>query len=77
MRVSKMVRHDRKSRPEGELLSWEEMVTTDPLEESEALTEKLRAQMESSQRLNEYYNEVVAELRASLDRIEAEESQAR
>jgi hypothetical protein len=53
------------------------MVTTDPLEESEALTEKLRAQMESSQRLNEYYNEVVAELRASLDRIEAEESQAR
>ena len=58
-------------------MSWEDQVTTDPLEESEALTEKLRAQMESSQRLNEYYNEVVAELRASLDRIEAEESQAR
>jgi len=57
-------------------LSLEEPVTIDPAEESAALTEKLRAQMESSQRLNEYYNEVVAELRASLDRIEAEEGKA-
>jgi len=60
-------------------LSLEEPVTIDPAEESvaltesAALTEKLRAQMESSQRLNEYYNQVVAELRASLDKIEAEE----
>jgi hypothetical protein len=29
--------------------------------------------MASSQRLNEYYNQVVAELRASLEKIEAEE----
>ena len=71
-----MVRHDRKRKPEGELLSLEEPVAIDPAEESAALTERLRAQMESSQRLNEYYNEVVAELRASLDRIEAEEGKA-
>ena len=32
-----------------------------------------RAQMASSQRLNEYYRQVVAELRASLEKIEAEE----
>jgi hypothetical protein len=30
----------------------------------------LRAQLKSSERLNEYYNEVVAELRASLEEIE-------
>jgi hypothetical protein len=29
--------------------------------------------MASSQRLNEYYKQVVAELRASLEKIEAEE----
>ena len=71
-----MVRHDRRLKAEDELLSLEEPVTIDPAEESAALTEKLRAQMESSQRLNEYYNEVVAELRASLDMIEAEEGKA-
>jgi hypothetical protein len=54
--------------PEGELVM-------DPIEESEALSEKLRAQMQSSERLNEYYNEVVAEIRASLERIEDEESE--
>jgi|SoimicMinimDraft_3_1059731.scaffolds.fasta_scaffold133587_1 predicted nuclease with TOPRIM domain len=63
-----MVRHDLKSMPEGELVM-------DPIEESEALSEKLRAQMQSSERLNEYYNEVVAEIRASLERIEDEESE--
>jgi hypothetical protein len=31
--------------------------------------------MQSSERLNEYYNEVVAEIRASLERIEDEESE--
>ena len=68
-----MVRHDRRSKAEDELLSLEDPVTIDPAAESAALTDKLRAQMESSQRLNEYYNQVVAELRASLDKIEAEE----
>ena len=63
-----MVRHDLKSMPEGELVM-------DPIEESEALSEKLRAQMQSSERLNEYYNQVVAEIRASLERIEDEESE--
>jgi hypothetical protein len=35
--------------------------------------EQLRAQLQSSELLNEYYNAVVAELRASLEQIEAEE----
>jgi hypothetical protein len=33
----------------------------------------LREQLKSSERLNEYYNAVVAELRASLEQIEAED----
>jgi hypothetical protein len=37
------------------------------------LEDRFRAQMASSQRLNEYYKQVVAELRASLEKIEAEE----
>jgi hypothetical protein len=35
--------------------------------------EMLRAQLMSSERLNEYYNAVVAELRASLDEIDQRE----
>jgi hypothetical protein len=33
----------------------------------------LREQLRSSDRLNEYYNAVVAELRASLEQIEADD----
>jgi hypothetical protein len=33
----------------------------------------LQEQLKSSERLNEYYNAVVAELRASLEQIEAED----
>jgi hypothetical protein len=72
-----MVRHDRKKpRPEDEVLALEDPVTTDPAEPAPPADEfsaRLQKQMQNSQRLNEYYNEVVAELRASLDRIEAEE----
>jgi uncharacterized protein involved in exopolysaccharide biosynthesis len=35
--------------------------------------DQLQAQLKSSERLNEYYNQVVAELRASLEQIEAED----
>jgi hypothetical protein len=45
------------------------LVATDPAE-AEARTERLREQLKTSERLNEYYNQVVAELRASLDEIE-------
>lgn len=41
----------------------------DPMESATA-TDKFRAQLDSSQRLNEYYNQVVAEIRASLDRVQ-------
>ena len=37
----------------------------------------LRAHLQSSERLNQYYNEVVAELRASLEKIEQEEQDER
>jgi hypothetical protein len=36
-------------------------------------TEQLQVQLKSSERLTEYYNQVVAEIRASLERIEEEE----
>jgi molecular chaperone GrpE (heat shock protein) len=68
-----MVRHDHKSMSEGELQSRQEPGAPDPAE-SAAHADKLRAQLESSQRLNEYYNQVVAEIRASLERAESEVS---
>ena len=46
---------------------------TPALAESLERTEMLREQLKSSERLNEYYNAVVAELRASLEQIEAED----
>jgi hypothetical protein len=49
--------------------------TTTNLEESAAHTERLQEQLRSSERLTEYYNQVVAELRASLERIEADDHQ--
>jgi hypothetical protein len=68
-----MVRHDQHSMSEGELRSLQEEDATDPAE-SATHADKLRAQLESSQRLNEYYNQVVAEIRASLERAESEVS---
>ena len=38
--------------------------------EAEERSEQLQAQLKSSERLIEYYNQVVAEIRASLERIE-------
>jgi hypothetical protein len=62
-----MARHDPSSMSEGELLSVGE-----PSDSAEAAgrSEQLREQLKSSERLNEYYRQVVAELRASLDEIE-------
>jgi hypothetical protein len=66
-----MIQHDLNSLPGDELMSLEEQLAFDAPDSAE-LTDRFREQMASSQRLNEYYNQVVAELRASLERIEAE-----
>jgi hypothetical protein len=67
-----MVRHDPKSMSEDELRSFHAEGATDAAE-SAADPDKFRRQMQSSERLTEYYNQVVAEIRASLDRAEEEE----
>jgi hypothetical protein len=46
---------------------------TPALAESLERTEMLEAQLKTSERLNEYYNEVVAELRASLEKFEEDD----
>jgi len=53
-------------------MSDDELVTSE-LADSEARSERLREHLKTSERLNQYYIEVVAELRASLDEIEARE----
>jgi hypothetical protein len=50
-------------------MSEDELITTE-LADSEARSERLREHLKTSERLNEYYIQVVAELRASLDEIE-------
>ena len=52
------------------MLSVVEPVLADSAEATER-SEKLEAQLKTSERLNEYYIQVVAELRASLDRYDA------
>ncbi|MDE1936234.1 hypothetical protein [Bradyrhizobium sp.] len=58
-----MVPENQQSVAEDELVSVE-------FQESVAHSERLREQLKSSERLTEYYNQVVAELRASLEEIE-------
>jgi hypothetical protein len=68
-----MIGHDLNSASRDDLLSFEEEpIALDPADFA-PLEDRFRAQMASSQRLHQYYMEVVAELRASLERIEAEE----
>lgn len=67
-----MVRHDPTSMSEDELRSLHEPVAADSAE-SATSADKFRAQLQSSERLTEYYNQVVAEIRASLERAEEEE----
>jgi len=50
-------------------LSGAEPIATHPAE-STTHTDRFQEHLRSSERLNEYYNQVVAELRASLERIE-------
>ena len=69
-----MVRHDLEPFSEDELLSLHEPGTVYPAEFA-TNTDKLREQLHSSQRLNEYYIQVVAEIRASLERAEREEAE--
>lgn len=69
MRVSKMVRHDLKSMPVDELLHEEDIAGP---AETETREDIIREQMQISERLGEYYVQVVAEIRASLERVEAE-----
>ena len=64
-----MARHNPSSMSEDGQVSEAEPITP-ALAESLERTEQLQAQLKSSERLNEYYNEVVAELRASLEEIE-------
>jgi len=61
MRVVKMVRHD----PSMSEDAFHQPNAADP---AESATDKFRAQLHSSRRLIEYYDQVVAEIRASLDR---------
>jgi hypothetical protein len=62
-----MVRHDLQSMPVDELLQEEESAI-----ERATREDRLREQMQISERLNEYYVQVVAEIRATLERVEAE-----
>jgi hypothetical protein len=64
-----MARHDPSSMPDDGLLSVVEPSAT-TIAESKAHSERLQEQLRSSERLTEYYNQVVAELRASLERFD-------
>jgi hypothetical protein len=64
-----MVRHDLRSMPVDEL-----MYESDTADYTETATheDRFREQMQISERLNEYYNQVVAEIRATLEQVEGE-----
>ena len=64
-----MARQNPSTRSENGLVSLTESIVTDPAE-STTHQDSLQEQLKSSERLTEYYNQVVAELRASLERIE-------
>jgi hypothetical protein len=73
-----MVRHDLKSMPTDELWSLQELADADreqsASEQSASLVSKFRAQQQRTQQLDEYFNQAVAEIRASLDRAPDEGS---
>ena len=64
-----MAHHNSSTSPEDGLVSLAQPMT----HEAEERSEQLQAQLKSSERLIEYYNQVVAEIRASLERIEESE----
>ena len=65
-----MARHDPAAMSQDGMLSVVEPVLADSAEATER-SDRLEAQLRTSERLNEYYIQVVAELRASLDRYDA------
>jgi hypothetical protein len=67
-----MAPHNPSSMPDDGQVSVAEPMTP-ALAEATERAEILRAHLNSSARLNEYYNQVVAELRASLEQIEEDE----
>jgi flagellar motility protein MotE (MotC chaperone) len=69
-----MAPHNPSSWSDDGQLSVAEPIAADPAEATMRY-DQLQEQLKSSERLNEYYNAVVAELRASLEQIEAEEEQ--
>jgi hypothetical protein len=70
-----MVRHDQASMPVDEFCVLHE---PDVAVSAEPATppDQFHAQMYSSERLNEYYKQVVAEILASLDRTQDESSES-
>jgi hypothetical protein len=64
-----MAHHNPSTRSEDGLVS----VAQPMAHEAEERSEQLQVQLKSSERLIEYYNQVVAEIRASLERIEENE----
>ena len=64
-----MAHHNPSTRTEDGLVSATQSMAPEAAERSELL----QAQLKSSERLIEYYNQVVAEIRASLERIEEED----
>jgi molecular chaperone GrpE (heat shock protein) len=64
-----MAHHNPSSMSEDGLVSATQPIATEAAERSE----QLQVQLKTSERLNEYYNQVVAEIRASLERIEEED----
>ena len=63
-----MAHHNSSSMSEDELVTAAQPMADDTAER----TEQLQV-LKSSERLTEYYNQVVAEIRASLERIEQED----
>jgi hypothetical protein len=61
-----MAHHNPSTRTEDGLVPAAQPMTHEAAERSE----QLQVQLKSSERLIEYYNQVVAEIRASLERIE-------
>jgi hypothetical protein len=61
-----MAHHNPSSMSEDGLVSAAQPMAEDTAER----TEQLQVQLKTSERLTEYYNQVVAEIRASLERIE-------
>jgi type II secretory pathway component PulL len=68
------MKRDPQSMPVNELWSLQELADADREESSESLASKLRAQQQRTERLDRYFNQTVAEIRASLERSESRSS---